>query len=254
MTLNDSPTRLVLEASGAPTRHSMEMEHAGNCAMCGLLLEVGDRAEWFDAPKTFCDYNKLAFPESPHLCPYCAGAYARGGSPYYRAFTEKHCRHIAVEGEGLFSMVTNLESVYWLLNPPKKRWAAVIKTAMHQQHIWWLAAVNEPGPIGQIQFGPHRMVIRFPVLRKVTDACHRYREKFGKNPFVNSRDLDNPAFGVLPEKERRPEESVLARDPELYSAFYSLTLGERWALNRTAFIPPEEVPEKPSAPINLKGI
>jgi CRISPR type IV-associated protein Csf1 len=209
------------------------MPSAGHCAMCGLDLPKGSPCSPFKPGPTFIDYPALA-ARSDYVCGYCMAL-------WNKPFMARAAKAI-ITTEGVFKLWSNDDLTLFLLEPPKPPFVAYLADAKGQ-HLIWRTPVSLSRDLFTLRLGTRKLVLRRPAYLQGVQDCALIeaataatgKKKAVRLPFLDARDLDQPAAGRMREDVRRSLEEAGAADAlAAFARVATLTAADRWAIGRIA--------------------
>lgn len=195
-----------------------------DCIACGTPLE--GQGVPYKPQKTFGDTFLFAKPTSKASCANCAGLMVSREASIGTGSG-------VVSENGFQRLLSNVERIRFLMDPPKPPFAVSIITAQ-RQHVWWMARTSYDRDLILMQFGHRPMTIDRPFVIKVARAILDYEkmatDKLGKSVFVFaplSRELKSPSDGELTFRFQVDESDEAKSVRQLIN---KLTLGDLWAV------------------------
>lgn len=195
-----------------------------DCIACGAPLE--GKGVPYKPNKSFGDSFLLASPTSQASCANCAGLMASTDA------TRGTGSGVATK-DGFQRLLSNIERLRFLMDPPKPPFAVAMITAQ-RQHAWWMARTSYDRDLILMQFGHRPLTIDRPLAIKAAQAVLDYEaeaaERLGKPTYVFaplSRELKSPNDGDMTFRFQSDESDQAKAVRHLVN---KLSLGDLWAM------------------------
>lgn len=166
-----SPSRLALEAAGAPlegTEKCTAEQAKSACAVCGGPLHEGELIDTLDLPESFTNHNALADPHGKLVCGACSAVMSRHGF-------QLEGGTVLVSAEGIFPIGKKVNRAWAFLTPPKPPFAIAIQNSK-SQHTLWRAPVSLSADLIFLRLGEQVLSVRMPLLRAAREETMKLLE------------------------------------------------------------------------------
>lgn len=225
-------SRLAATCFGGPAAGGRSVAHGTRCAACGHDADgvVHDYAPG----KTFNDIAMFASPGRRDVCASCATLLLSD------AATASHTGSGVATTTGFRRLLSNMERLDFLVDPPEPPFAVALVTAK-RQHVWWMARTAYDRDRIPLQFGHRSFVIDRPRSISAADAVLEYerdsvdaaaRDKSLRATFVfapQSRDLKSSNDGqYTPRFQLDQGNHALSLKAQLSR----LSIGDMWAMTQ----------------------
>lgn len=200
------------------------------CMACGVTIARGESAiKWRPSKSTFTDFQYLA-AGSGVLCIYCA--------PLVENRVLVKTQKCVISEDGAWSLAKDAHRAWFLTDPPRTPFVAVISDSM-KQHLIWRAPVTLDTDLLRVQIGRSSLSIDRPLLLEAVgwaSAAAEIARAAGlrvtpNHPFARlDRERSAPGHGTV-----RGDILALANDHselrELLRRLHALGEGELWGLS-----------------------
>ena len=210
------PSKIVIDAL-PQLKKSFSGKAASDvlCAMCGLEIKAGEPAQLAKYSQKFTDYNRLASPESNHICEWCAST--------THAEAMRLLKQCVVTSNGeAYSLTKDAHRQWFFLTPPEPPFVCIMAEKLTAiAHLVWHTPVTLSRDLLRIQRGHNTLTIDRPYLLELVDMCreasHLARDAGVKitapHPFCSlDRNLESMDHGTLrPDVVEALEDSAKGR-------------------------------------------
>ena len=222
-------SKLAAACFGGPAPGGRAADPGTRCACCGG--DVEGVVHNYVPGKTFNDLSSFARPGGREVCASCMSLLLDD------AATAGHSGSGAATKEGFRRLLSNMERLDFLADPPAPPFAVAVITAK-RQHVWWMARVAYDRDLIPVQFGHRALVVDRRLAVQAADAILEYErateeaartDRSRKTTFVLvplTRDLKSSSDGQYTLRFQLDQgNQALA----LKSLLSELTLGDLWA-------------------------
>lgn len=212
------------------------------CSMCGSAIAAGEPVQLAKFSQKFTDYNRLAAPQSPHVCQWCAST--------IHAEAMKVLKQCVITASGqAYNLSKDSNRQWFFTDPPEAPFVVLMAESLTaSSHLAWHATATLSRDFIKIQNGHTTLTIDRLFLLDLVQYCKEATELAKEagvkinapHPFSSlDRNQDDMTHGVI----RRDVAEVLEKTERgqfLLHELMQASDGELFALATLAKTTPAE--------------
>ena len=207
-----SPSAIARLGLGLPPAEGPAADNDTTCMACGATIAAGEPAvPWKPSKSTFTDW--------PHL-ERQTGVVCRDCGPFLENRVLTKTQKCVVSRAGAWSLAKDAHRVWWLTDPPKTPFVAVISDSM-KQHLVWRAQPTLDRDLLHLQLGRRTLTIDRPRALEAVDWCREIVDVARVDEAIELREASVDKTIILLEGIRSAEELMLASQYKLSPVFHS---------------------------------